>query len=55
MIADSNHGYKMIGVGKLVAQHLLTGEPSPDLAPFGLTRFTQGTTFGDRNSNCPWV
>jgi methylglutamate dehydrogenase subunit A len=55
MIADSNHGYKMIGVGKLVAQHLVTGEPSPDLAPFGLTRFAQGTTFGDRNSNCPWV
>jgi glycine/D-amino acid oxidase-like deaminating enzyme len=55
MIADSNHGYKMIGVGKLVAQHLVSGEPSPDLAPFGLTRFAQGRTFGDRNSNCPWV
>jgi methylglutamate dehydrogenase subunit A len=55
MIADSNHGYKMIGVGKLVAQHLITGEPSPDLAPFALTRYAQGTTFGDRNSNCPWV
>jgi glycine/D-amino acid oxidase-like deaminating enzyme len=55
MIADSNHGYKMIGVGKLVAQHLVSGEPSPDLAPFALTRFAQGRTFGDRNSNCPWV
>jgi glycine/D-amino acid oxidase-like deaminating enzyme len=55
MIADSNHGYKMIGVGKLVAQHLVTGDPSPDLAPFALTRYAQGLTFGDRNSNCPWV
>ena len=55
MIADSNHGYKMIGVGKLVANHLVTGDPSPDLAPFALTRFAQGRTFGDRNSNCPWV
>jgi glycine/D-amino acid oxidase-like deaminating enzyme len=55
MIADSNHGYKMIGVGKLVAHHLVTGEPSPDLAPFALTRYAQGRTFGDRNSNCPWV
>ncbi len=27
VIADSNHGYKMIGVGKLVAGEL-TGEPS---------------------------
>jgi glycine/D-amino acid oxidase-like deaminating enzyme len=55
MIADSNHGYKMIGVGKLVANHLVTGDPSPELAPFALTRFAQGRTFGDRNSNCPWV
>ena len=55
MIADSNHGYKMIGVGKLVAEHLVSGNPVPELAPFGFTRFAQGKTFGDRNSNCPWV
>jgi glycine/D-amino acid oxidase-like deaminating enzyme len=55
MVADSNHGYKMIGVGKLLARHLITGEPSPELAPFGLSRYAQGRTFGDRNSNCPWV
>ena len=55
MIADSNHGYKMIGVGKLVARHLVSGEPVPELAPFAFTRFAQGRTFGDRNSNCPWV
>ncbi len=55
MIADSNHGYKMIGVGKLVAQHLTTGEPVAELAPFAMSRYAQGKTFGDRNSNCPWV
>ncbi|MGE3829864.1 MAG: NAD(P)/FAD-dependent oxidoreductase [Parvibaculaceae bacterium] len=55
MIADSNHGYKMIGVGKLVAKHIVSGEPVPELAPFAYSRFAQGRTFGDRNSNCPWV
>lgn len=55
LIADSNHGYKMIGVGKLVAEHLVTGNPVEALAPFAFTRFAQGRTFGDRNSNCPWV
>jgi len=55
LIADSNHGYKMIGVGKLVAEHLTTGLPVDALAPFAFTRFAQGRTFGDRNSNCPWV
>lgn len=55
MVADSNHGFKMIGVGKLLAEHLLTGTPSPALQPFALGRYAEGRTFGDRNSNCPWV
>jgi hypothetical protein len=55
MIADSNHGYKMMGVGKLVAEHLTTGNPVEALSPFSLGRYAQGGTFGDRNSNCPWV
>jgi hypothetical protein len=25
------------------------------LTPFGFDRFAAGTTYGDRNSNCPWV
>ena len=33
VIADSNHGYKMIGVGALVAKELL-GEPQALLEPF---------------------
>lgn len=55
MIADSNHGFKMIGVGKLVAEHLVTGRKIAELEPFALTRYAEGRTFGDRNSNCPWV
>ena len=55
LIADSNHGYKMIGVGKLVAKHLVTGEKVAELQPFAISRYAEGRTFGDRNSNCPWV
>lgn len=55
MIADSNHGFKMTGVGKLLAQHLTTGKSVSELEPFGFSRFSTGKTFGDRNSNCPWV
>src|SRR6202035_4759804 len=33
VIADSNHGYKMLGVGELVAREIL-GQPSTILAPF---------------------
>jgi len=55
MTADSNHGFKMIGVGKLVARLLATGETPEELKPFALKRFSEGWTYGDRNSNCPWV
>ena len=26
-----------------------------ELKPFGFDRYASGETFGDRNSNCPWV
>ncbi|MGI9607248.1 MAG: NAD(P)/FAD-dependent oxidoreductase [Acidimicrobiales bacterium] len=55
VIADSNHGFKMIGVGKLTADMLVTGDKPWELEPFSFDRYAQGTTFGDRNSNCPWV
>ena len=55
MVADSNHGFKMIGVGKLLARHLVTGESVAELEPFSLDRYATGKSFGDRNSNCPWV
>ncbi|WP_428116060.1 NAD(P)/FAD-dependent oxidoreductase [Candidatus Poriferisodalis sp.] len=55
VIADSNHGFKMIGVGKLTAQMMVHGEKPEELKPFTLDRYRTGGTFGDRNSNCPWV
>ena len=55
MIADSNHGFKMIGVGKLTAQMLVYGKKPDELKPFTLERYRTGNAFGDRNSNCPWV
>ena len=38
VIADSNHGYKMIGVGKLVADDVC-GRESDLLGPFRFSRF----------------
>ncbi len=55
VIADSNHGFKMIGVGKLVAQKLVDGDTPAELEPFAFSRFADGATFGSTNSNCPWV
>jgi methylglutamate dehydrogenase subunit A len=54
MIADSNHGFKMLGAGKLVAKYLM-GEKPEDLKPFALSRFAEGWTYGASNSHSPWV
>jgi len=55
MIADSNHGFKMTGVGKLVSKLLAGGNKVEELEPFALDRFAKGRTFGASNSHCPWV
>ena len=55
MIADSSHGFKMAGVGKLAAAMLAGGDTPDELKPFAFSRFATGGTFGDRNSNCPWI
>ena len=55
MVCDSNHGFKQTGVGKLVAQHLTTGDKVAELEPFRLERYTSGDSFGVRNSTSPWV
>jgi|TARA_B100001105_G_scaffold39132_1_gene28057 hypothetical protein len=34
---------------------LVHGEKPEELRPFGFGCYADGTTFGDRNSNCPWV
>jgi glycine/D-amino acid oxidase-like deaminating enzyme len=53
VIADSNHGYKMIGVGKLVAQELM-GEKSRLLEPFRMGRFEKGELHPTSHSPFPW-
>jgi glycine/D-amino acid oxidase-like deaminating enzyme len=53
VVADSNHGYKMIGVGKLVAEDIL-GQPSELLAPFRFSRFAEGKLHPTSNSPFPW-
>jgi glycine/D-amino acid oxidase-like deaminating enzyme len=54
MIADSNHGFKMLGVGKLLAKHLM-GDDVPELKPFAFSRYAAGKTFGASVSHSPWV
>ena len=53
VIADANHGYKMIGVGQLVADELLGGR-STLLDPFRFGRFEQGRLHPVSNSPFPW-
>jgi methylglutamate dehydrogenase subunit A len=53
VIADSNHGYKMIGVGALVARELL-GESQGLLAPFRFGRYRTGDLHPASNSPFPW-
>ncbi len=53
VIADSNHGYKMIGVGALAARELL-GEQQQLLAPFRFDRYRTGQLHPTSNSPFPW-
>ena len=53
VIADSNHGYKMIGVGALVAKELL-GEKQGLLTPFRFGRYATGELHPTSNSPFPW-
>ena len=53
VIADSNHGFKMIGVGKLVAEEIL-GAPSRLLEPFRFSRYAEGRLHPVSNSPFPW-
>lgn len=53
VIADSNHGYKMIGVGKEVAKVML-GEHSSILHPFRFSRYEEGDLHPSSSSPFPW-
>ena len=53
VIADSNHGWKMIGVGHLIADEVL-GERQELLEPFRFARFAEGRLHPVSNSPYPW-
>ena len=53
VIADSNHGWKMLGVGHLIADEVL-GESQELLEPFRFDRFAKGELHPVSNSPYPW-
>ena len=53
LIADSNHGWKMLGVGHLIADEVL-GETQELLEPFRFDRFEKGNLHPVSNSPYPW-
>jgi len=53
IIADSNHGWKMIGVGHLIADEIM-GEKQDLLEPFRLSRYEEGNLHPVSNSPYPW-
>ena len=52
-VADSNHGYKMIGVGELVANEL-QGRNEALLEPFRFSRYADGKLHETSKSPFPW-
>jgi glycine/D-amino acid oxidase-like deaminating enzyme len=54
-VADSNHGYKMLGVGKEIAAHIAEGTPRRVLQPFRLARFDEGHLHRRSQSPFPWT
>ena len=53
VIADSNHGFKMVGVGALVAKELV-GDAQDLLEPFRYSRYALGKLHPESNSPYPW-
>lgn len=53
LILDSNHGFKMIGLGKLVANDIVGGGEAR-LEPFRFSRYESGVTHAVSQSPYPW-
>jgi glycine/D-amino acid oxidase-like deaminating enzyme len=53
-IADSNHGFKMLGVGKEVAGLLTAGSAREALKPFRFSRYAEGALHPTSHSPYPW-
>jgi len=53
-ILDSNHGFKMLALGKLAAAEIL-GLRQPELDTFRLSRFAAGALHPASSSPYPWT
>jgi glycine/D-amino acid oxidase-like deaminating enzyme len=53
-LLDSNHGFKMLALGKLAAIEILGGS-SPDLSPFHPERFAEAALHPTSTSPYPWT
>jgi hypothetical protein len=53
IIADSNHGFKLLGAGKEVAKMLLNG-PRASLEAFRFSRYAEGKLHPSSQSPFPW-
>jgi glycine/D-amino acid oxidase-like deaminating enzyme len=53
-VLDSNHGFKMLALGKLAAAEIL-GQPQPELDAFRLSRFAAGELHPASSSPYPWT
>jgi len=51
--ADSNHGFKVIGVGRLVADEVM-GEKQALLEPFRFSRYAEGRLHPTSSRPLPW-
>jgi glycine/D-amino acid oxidase-like deaminating enzyme len=54
-VLDSNHGFKMLALGKLAAGEIEGGAMSPELAPFRLERFAKAAFHPVSASPYPWT
>ena len=54
MLDDSNHGYKMIAVGKLAAGEIVSGQKNRLLEPFRISRSPERKLHPVSNSPFPW-
>ncbi|HUQ94185.1 MAG TPA: FAD-binding oxidoreductase [Bryobacteraceae bacterium] len=54
LIADPNHGFKLLGVGKEVAEMIVDGRSRSSLAPFALERYATGKLHPSSQSPFPW-
>lgn len=53
-VLDSNHGFKLLGLGRLAAAELM-GAEVPELEPFRLARFGAATEHPVSASPYPWT